>query len=161
MVTLQIRGVPIDLDLAVQRLKRDMRDDWYPDAIQYADLLDLDRLKTQFASFASSYVPTSAEQFNIPKSGFTLRYSLEPSLYDRLLYQALADNLINLFDPLLNDRVFSFRGTKLRDKYIFRPSVDAWLDFVRTVKAELDGTTKVLQICPSIKPRVRFGEFAT
>jgi hypothetical protein len=73
-----------------------------------------------------------------------LRYSLEPRLFDRVLYQALADYLIEIYDPLLSDRVFSFRRAERRDKYIFRPGVDAWLDFIRATKAEFDGTPQVL-----------------
>jgi len=92
----------------------------------------------------ATYAPRPSEQFNVPKPGFTLRYSLEPTFCDRVLYQSLADYLIGRYDPLLSPRVFSHRYAGERNKYIFCNVVGAWKAYVDTVKAELSGTTKIL-----------------
>jgi hypothetical protein len=75
---------------ATQRLAKDVRDDFWPDPIEFSDILSvpkrslIDRSETRFPS----YVPEqNAPLYQIPKANFTLRDSLQLSPFDRLVYK--------------------------------------------------------------------------
>ena len=88
---IQIEGVPFDLNLLVKHLKYDMRDDWFPDPLNYEDILKAEVITEKFAKYRKYknkiYNGFEARQYNIPKQGFVLRYALEMSLWDRIIYQ--------------------------------------------------------------------------
>lgn len=137
---------PLDFDLAIRRLKKDLRDDWFPDPLNYSDLLSAAVIRQHFAADPLRLRGQQSEQFNLPKQSFTLRYSLETSVFDRVLYQALADKLIEQYDPLLDTRVASHRLSTRDKRYMFHNGVEAWKSHIDAVKAELDNTSHVLLV---------------
>jgi len=132
--------------LAVKRLFKDMRDDWFVDPLMYKDFLDNKRVKKYFASDTGERFGHIAEQFNLPKAGFTLRYSLQTFVFDRLLYQALIDQLIELYDPLLLPICYSNRLRLGRGPFIFQDGVSSWRNFIQDVSVELESGKKVLLV---------------
>lgn len=135
-------NIEIDPKRAIARVQRDMRDDWFPDPLHFEDILRESHLKEKLKK--KPYTPTSSELFNIPKSNFSLRYSLETNVYDRIVYQGIADALIPHFDPCLSDHVFSHRFAGGEDKYMFKNAITAFQAYTETVREALEGTTKVL-----------------
>lgn len=137
-----IHALPLDYSLALNRIRLDMRDDWFPDAIGFRDLVNPARFIAQIN--ASSYKPQPAESFDLPKLGYTLRYSLETSFTDRVVYQAIVDTLIPHYDRQLSDTVYSHRFSQPDRWYMFRPFIDQWLNFIRVVREELGSGSRVL-----------------
>jgi hypothetical protein len=121
-------------------LRRDLRDDWFPDPLRSEDLLSggyIERvLAENLREHHGAFVPSERAVFNIPKSNFTLRYGLETSLPERALYQAIVARLIGPYDPLMPWTVFSHRASK-RGTDLFRLPVDSWKEFVGNVKSRL------------------------
>lgn len=130
---LEIEGAELDVELAVLRLKSDLRDDWFPDPLRFADLL---RPEAVAHHFENGYVPQGAVEVNVPKSGFTLRYSLEQTITDRIAYQALADSLEAL-DNALAPNVYGYRIRSGRAAQMFLSKVQAWIDFNSAIRVRL------------------------
>ncbi|MFH2108722.1 MAG: RNA-directed DNA polymerase [Chrysiogenia bacterium] len=125
-------------------LQRDIGDDWFQDPIYYKDFNVLDNDEIYFEKNIRNnfgrYKAKEKEIFQLPKADFTLRYSLETNYYDRIMYLCLALPLMRLFDPLLNNRVYSHRflGDK---KYLFLNPVKQWQKFEGIVRSEAQGKT--------------------
>ncbi len=137
----------LELSLAIKRVKKDFRDEWFADPLNYDDVLKTSHVREYFANTPAAINGEEAEQFNLPKHGFTLRYSLETSIYDKVLYQALIDKLIVEYDALLSPRVLSHRlSSSPKSVYIFKHGIEAWKRHLTAVKAELTGTRKVLLV---------------
>lgn len=148
---IKIEGIPFDFALIVKQLKQDMRDEWFPDSINYEDALDAESLAVKFGKYEKSkavkYNGLQSQQYNIPKQGFVLRYALETSLWDRLVYQGLARHLIQYCDRQLNTCVYSHRWSrKPSGKYLFRQPIEAWKDFQNTVKLKITNATPCLLV---------------
>jgi retron-type reverse transcriptase len=139
---IEIQGAELDLDLAVLRLKSDLRDDWFPDPLRFADMLTVDAVTEHFRD---QYTPQPAVEVNVPKSGFTVRYSLEQCIADRIIYQALADSLDHL-DAALAPPIYGFRIRPGRGGETFLPKVQAWMDFNNTVRLRLRDRQGVLLV---------------
>jgi len=136
---------PIDVDAVLLHLKQDMRDDWFPDCLQYEDLFYkknniTEKVEGKIVSGHGVYDTDIRFIHDIPKSTLGLRYSLETDFYDRFIYQAICSFLMPYFDPLISNRVFSHRYNEHRtkEKYIFKNRIDLWQNF--------EGITK-LGIC--------------
>lgn len=120
-----------------------MRDDWFPDPLGYEDLLRSgnpgDRIQKNFEENDGQYVPVARDIFNIPKPNFTVRYGLETSISDRIVYHALASSISVQIDPLIPPVIYSHRRDPFRrdERYLFRRSIAAWQDFVGSVRAAL------------------------
>lgn len=144
-MTVEIEGVELDIELAVLRLKSDLRDDWLRDPIGYADLLQPDAVARHFQL---PYQPQGADEVNVPKAGFTLRYSLEQSISDRIAYQAIVDSLEGL-DASLASSVYGYRIRPGRAALMFEPKVESWISFnngVRTRLRDSGGTVLVTDV---------------
>lgn len=127
-----------------------MNDDWFPDARKFDDILingNLQQLiNSNVTSNGGTYLASERAMLNIPKSNFTLRYTLETSILDRAIYLGLASNLIKYYDPLLPWNVFSHRlnQDKKPHKYLFKRGVKAWQDFVGVIQSEITNTNVLL-----------------
>ena len=53
----------LDFDLAVKRFKRDIRDDWFPDPLQFKDILDVNKIENYFSSDPRAFFGEVSEQF--------------------------------------------------------------------------------------------------
>lgn len=125
------------LDLNVGRvinhLRRDLRDDWFPDVLNYSDSLTVDFICSKLADLQQDplkgYLATKRVVRDIPKAGGALRYSLETTLIDRFVYQALVEELARPLDALQSSHVFSHRCNFGDRKEFFKPAVQQWSIF--------------------------------
>ncbi|MBI2471731.1 MAG: RNA-directed DNA polymerase [Planctomycetes bacterium] len=141
-----LEGQRFDINLMLKHLKYDLKDDWFQDSLNYNDALCRDTVEDYFSNYTRSasikYDFCESEQYNIPKQGFTLRYSLETNIYDRLVYQALAGYLIQFYDGILNPCVYGHRWcAKPNGRYIFKNHIDAWKSFVGEVTEEFNSSS--------------------
>ncbi len=158
-MTLDLGSLKIDEVVLLQQLRQDLKDDWFPDARAFEDVLASRQFETvlieNFAANAGAYKAPRADVLNVPKSNFTLRYALETSIADRALYQGLAAALAPYFDPLLPWQVFNHRlrakpgerdqGKRRSGKrYLFNGAIESWRNFIGSVQSSLDGTTTLL-----------------
>ncbi len=149
-MTINLGSISFDEAILLRQLRQDMRDDWFPDALAFDDLLrpgsPRERIEANFDQNHGEYVPFDRDVFNVPKSNFTVRYGLETGVNDRLVYHGLAANISRFIDPLIPWYVFSHRRDRYRDdgRYLFRRSIGAWQDFVGAVRAQVTTGTVLL-----------------
>ncbi len=137
-MNIEIGQVSLDSSLLNARLRVDLRDDWFPDPLGYEDMfsegLIAEILNTNYEQNHGTYVASNRTLYNIPKTGFTLRYALETSLSDRALYHGLVSFLMPFYDAHIPWNVFSHRydyeKERSRNKYLFKPSIESWKNFV-------------------------------
>lgn len=140
---IKIGGIEFNLEIALKRLKQDIRDDWFPDFLEFNDLFnDTNYFITQLKKYFNSndlYEPSPALHFDIPKPGFTIRYSSETNIIDRLIYQACIDFIAPELDKIHSGSIYSHRiNTDWSNKYLFKYAVDEWNKFLSDTKIELD-----------------------
>ena len=149
-MSLSLGPINCEEEILIRHIERDLMDDWFPDPRKYKDIFEnktihflIDKNIKQNAG-----VYQAADRFvlNVPKPNFTLRYGLETSISDRVLYHGLTSYLIPLYDPLLPWSVFSHRYNKDHkpEKYLFKRGVKAWVDFVGNVKAATESNDVLL-----------------
>ncbi|UAL12549.1 RNA-directed DNA polymerase [Caulobacter segnis] len=149
-MTISLGTISFDEAILLRQLRQDMRDDWFPDALGYEDLMrsgdPRSRIEQNFTANHGRYVPTSRDVFNIPKPNFTVRYGLETSICDRVVYHALASSISVHIDPLIPPVIYSHRRDPHRrdERYFFRRSIAAWQDFVGSVRADLQPGEQLL-----------------
>lgn len=133
-----------------KQFRSDLKDDWFPDPRGFDDMIESGIVKRcveeNFTLNQGRYSAAASTLFNLPKPNFTLRYALEMSIQDRILYQGAAAHLLPAFDPCLDWKIFSHRfdpnGNLQRS--MFKPHVASWKNFVGGVKAALgDGSVLV------------------
>lgn len=139
----KIGGVTYNLEITLKRLKQDIRDDWFPDFLEFTDLFNnkqyfIDQL-TKYFNINDMYEPGGSLHFDIPKPGFTIRYSSETHIIDRLIFQACVDKLGPELDKIHSGAVYSHRiNSDKNDKYFFRYAVEEWNKFLSDTQIELD-----------------------
>jgi retron-type reverse transcriptase len=139
----KIGGIEYNLDIALKRLKQDLRDDWFPDFLEFRDVFEnkiyfLEQLK-KYTESNELYEPSPALHFDIPKPGYTIRYSSETNIIDRLIYQACVDFIAPELDKIHSASIYSHRvNSDWGNKYFFRYAVDEWNKFLSDTKIELD-----------------------
>lgn len=132
----QALGFPIQFNVVLQHLRQDMRDDWYFDCLQYADLFENPSeakraIISLLQEWNGTYCGTRSVVRNIPKKGYGERYGLETDFFDRFIYQAICSFLIPYYDGLLSHRVLSYRydPSPQNQKYLFKPKISRWFTF--------------------------------
>jgi hypothetical protein len=149
-MSLIIDHLEIDEKTISKQIKEDLKDDWFPDTLDFSDYFQnqflVQRIAQNFKENGGKYVPSTRYLLNIPKSNFTLRYALETGLPDRAVYHAIALQLQSYFDRLISWQVYSHRRKtnsdntdqkRSKNKYTFRNSIKAWADFVGCVNENL------------------------
>lgn len=144
--TIDLLAFPIDVDAVLQHLHRDMRDDWFEDALQHRDLFS-NKSKPSLREVLSEvllegngrYVPAQSNVCDIPKKGLGVRYALETDFYDRFIYQAICSFLIPYYDPLLSHRVLGHRFDQRNrvEKDLFKGRIELWQTFEGVTKTAL------------------------
>jgi len=142
---IELGGFSLDMNVVVRQLKQDLQDDWYPDPLNYEDILTPEiagnLIESCFETHHGLYVPDTRVELNIPKQGFVLRYSLEMSIQDRLYYQALAGELVSFYDPLFPNQVLNHRlavnSSSREERYLFKPAIPQWEHFQGYVREEV------------------------
>lgn len=132
----RLLGFPVELGLVLKHLKQDMRDDWYFDTLQYKDFFDSEDACRQvitesYEAGHGLYMADRPTVRGIPKKGYAERYALETDFFDRFIYQAAATFIIPYIDPMLSNRVLSYRFEKypLDKKYLFKNKIERWNTF--------------------------------
>ena len=146
---IQISGFPSVKRKQVARyLQYDIDDDWFQDPIRYADYIKMKKELEYFITNSKKnrgiYLPAKSELFVVPKSNFTVRYSLETDYYERWLYFYLVIPMIKKFDSLLPRQVYNHRYNSYDDRYIFFNRVYQWTKFEGIVRSQLRHNNKVL-----------------
>jgi hypothetical protein len=140
---LNLLDLGLNWKLALQRVAKDMRDDFWPDPLGFKDLLGSDDASaSRLEPLLKHYEPHRGASYHIPKANFTIRDSIYISAVDRLVYQALIDRLIVHIDPLLSPGVFSHRLRSPNAKWIFYSGVEQWKKFLAAVKFEVHARPK-------------------
>jgi len=143
LTKIKIGGIEYNLEIALKRLKQDLRDDWFPDFLEFKDIFEnkayfLEQLR-KYAESNKLYEPSPALHFDIPKPGFTIRYSSETNIVDRLIYQACIDFIAPDLDKIHSPSIYSHRiNSDWGNKYLFKYAVDEWNKFLLDAKIELD-----------------------
>lgn len=118
----------LNLNIAWNRVLKDMSDDPYPDLLHYKDVQTVwDDFRDNLVADVSSgnvYRPQLYKPIEIPKRNFSLRPAGAMHIRDRLLYQAIADFLAPHFTP--EDPVFSYRLASPTSSWMFLPGVEQW-----------------------------------
>jgi hypothetical protein len=141
---MQFGALTLDPSVISKQLRGDMKDDWFFDPLNYADMLNEATLEgivqANFEKNAGLYESCERHVFNVPKPNFTLRYALETSLSDRFLYHGLVAHLVPFYDKLLGPSVYSHRYDydKPDERYLFKRGIPAWGDFIGSVKSALE-----------------------
>lgn len=140
-----ILAFPIEVDVVLKHLHRDMRDDWFEDVLQHRDLFSNktalhEVLHELLINGNGRYGASRRHVYDIPKNGYGIRYSLETDFYDRFIYQAICSYLMPFFDPLLSHRVlghrFNTRGHL--GKELFKGRIDLWQTFEGVTRTAFD-----------------------
>jgi len=125
----------LDWTLAVERVSRDIRDDFFPDPILYSDFLrHRSEVIPLIEKVAPDYRPSESCNFNVPKATLALRHSIELGPIDRIVYQALVDPLVEILDPRFSDRSFSHRLRGPRESFMFLHGVSQWKKFCEAIR---------------------------
>jgi Reverse transcriptase (RNA-dependent DNA polymerase) len=128
----------LDWKLAVQRVAKDVRDDFWTDPLAFTDLLSSgESASARLEPLLKSYRPRPGVSYCIPKSNFTIRDSIHISALDRIVYQALIDPIVLVIDSMLSANVFSHRLRTPPTKWMFHSGVSQWKKFTDTVKMQL------------------------
>ncbi|MGJ8657662.1 MAG: RNA-directed DNA polymerase [Akkermansiaceae bacterium] len=118
----------LDIPLALKRVKKDMRDDWFADPRGFNDMLVLENINDWLDT---NPIVQRTEHFNIPKPAFVVRSAHEIFIYERILYQALIDRFSNDYDDLLSPHVYSHRIRPGENSYMFLDTIEGWKNFNR------------------------------
>jgi hypothetical protein len=135
---LNLLELGLDWGLAARRLRIDIRDDFWPDPLGFKDILRpqsnwLHRMESHLAA----YRPRRGASYAIPKANFTIRDSIHITPLDRLVYQALVDQLIPFVDPKISPTVFSHRLRQSDAEWIFLSPVQQWKQFHDAVRSAI------------------------
>ena len=142
--------VQLDEQSLFKQLRHDLKDDWFPDALDYDDLFEDSLLSNHisdiFTENSGRFTASKRSIFNIPKSNFTIRYALETGLADRAIYHGLVSFLVPRLDPLIPWNVFNHRHDAAdgRSRYMFRRAIPAWRDFAGVVENATTGQSVLL-----------------
>ncbi len=138
----QINDSCLDLNIAIERTKNDMNDDWFYDSLQYIDLLNSDYLYKQLEEYfyEKKYKASTAEKFYVPKNNFTLREAYILPLIDRIIYMGIVGELAELIDNSLIPNVFASRYNKISKKNLLVNGVEQWIKLKYQISQELNTT---------------------
>lgn len=142
---LDLGNFSCDLKRIFRFIRKDMTDDWLKDPLNFDDRLNNEVVFQYFHDNIKEnggiYKPSSRIVVNLPKNQFTLRYSLETNIFDRIAYHIFGTFLIEHFDKLIPNRVFSHRFNKLEFKkknprYLFYNPIEQWKKFHEFVRID-------------------------
>lgn len=123
----------IDATLVTNQLRSDLQDDWFPDPLAYADVLDANYLSARVEELQTSsgglYRSRHRTERNVPKANGAQRYTLEIDLVDRFVYHALVLEIAPTLDTLLGGSVFGQRVERVENRFrkrLLKAPVGAW-----------------------------------
>lgn len=137
----RIGMLQFDARRVVKQLKQDMKDDWFPDPLVYADCMTVEFFRQKIVDLeqkgGGTYEARPRFVRNVPKHGGALRYSLEMDVVDRFVYHALVVEISSALDALLAPVVFSHR-VEVHDgrskRQLFKAPVGQWQLFLECAR---------------------------
>lgn len=140
----QINNSYLDLNIAIERTRTDMNDDWYYDSLQYIDLLNSDYLYAELEEYfyKNSYKASKAEKFYIPKNNYTLREAYILPLIDRIIYMGIAGELGELIEDSLIPNVYASRYNRIKQNCLLINGVEQWLKLKYKISQEISKKDK-------------------
>lgn len=140
----QINGAFLDLNIAIERTKTDMNDDWFYDSLQYIDLLHPDYLYAQLNDYfyEHHYKASEAEKFYIPKNNFTLREAYILPFIDRIIFMGIVGELGELIDNSIIPNVFASRYNRIKRQNLLINGVEQWLKLKYKISQEVNKKNK-------------------
>tara|TARA_B100002049_G_C16082024_1_gene377678 strand:- start:1702 stop:4092 length:2391 start_codon:yes stop_codon:yes gene_type:complete len=139
-----INGAFLDLNIAIDRTKTDIKDDWFYDSLQYIDLLHPDYLYSQLDNYfyEHKYKASEAEKFYVPKNNFTLREAYILPFIDRIIYTAIVGELGELIDNSLIPNVFAARYNRVKRNHLLINGVEQWIMLKYKISQEINKKIK-------------------
>lgn len=140
----QINEAYLDLNIAIERTRTDMNDDWFYDSLQYIDLLHPDYLYAQLEGYfyENKYKASEAEKFYIPKNNFTLREAYILPFIDRVIFMGIVGELGELIDRSLIPNVFASRYNRIKQNSLLINGVEQWLKLKYKISQEVNKKDK-------------------
>jgi hypothetical protein len=130
----------LNLKRAIKRVKNDILDDAMSDVVRYRDFFgEEESILEMISSKLEDVRRYRAEEgyfIDIPKSGFTLRPASLPRFVDRIIYQALADNFLEVYIP--ESCVYSNLPDTNDSSYMFQRGVKLWVQMNQKIRKEAE-----------------------
>lgn len=139
--SIDLAALNLDWDRATARFKKDVRDDFFPDPLHYRDLFTALRPGAAKILALDDYAPEMSENWDAPKSNFTLRHCINIGPVDRLVYQALVDALAAECDAKFLDCSYAYRLRSADDAEMYKSFVAQNAAFHGAVRARLQTDT--------------------
>lgn len=124
----QINNVKLNLELAMNKVRIDSKDDWFHDPLNFVDLSNYDFLFDYFGENfeGKEFVCTVAETFFLPKKSYTLRKAMVLSYPDRIFYTSLVQVLGLSMDNCIKPFVYSARYNTQQSGGLIISGVEQW-----------------------------------
>lgn len=148
----RVNGVVLDIWKAIGNIRKDLNDDWFIDPVRSRDMLHSETTYRELVENMKqgNFIPQSAEQFVVPKQGFTIRKATQITFLDRVVYQAVVDYLaFELDNKVLLGNVYAARynyNRKTSQDYFLINSVEQWRKFQYQIHSELNDTSSHLVV---------------
>lgn len=130
----------LDLKRAIKRVKNDILDDAMSDVIRYRDYFGEEEIIIEMISSkledVRQYRAEEGYFIDIPKPGFTLRPASLPRFIDRIIYQAVADNFLEVYEP--ESCVCSNLPNSNDSSYMFQRGVNLWVQMNQNIRKEAE-----------------------
>jgi hypothetical protein len=127
----------LNLELAWRRLKNDFFNDFIHDLIELKDVeFDIkETLRNIRIKIDDGYQPSNLLRIDQPKSGFTLRPGSTMVPEDRIVYQAIIDNISYQAEEPPKEACYSYRISKVRyGPRLFRFWRNLWLEMRKSLR---------------------------
>ncbi len=140
----------LKLEVALDWLKEDCKDDFYPDNFCYKDLVKSSSAFLEARKHRILQVETFPSLMShTPKKSGALREAIWLSPEHRILYLSTLQHLIPKLDPKMPNEVYSYRLDSINDSncYPFKNKMDRWKSFENDFRAAcLDISTKAILV---------------
>lgn len=131
---------PYDVEQAWQYVKRvDVSELWVPEVVRFHDFIDQPQaviLEAAERLASGRFMP--ALKLDVPKTVASNRPGVMLDMADRLAYQAVVGSLAESIDSAISRSVYSSRLSN-DHRYFFKRPSNAWKEFSRAVRSDIDG----------------------
>ncbi|MFC1645131.1 RNA-directed DNA polymerase [Patescibacteria group bacterium] len=120
-----------EIKKAIRYVKYDIIDDFWPDILEYKDLLDCDFSEINF----DEYAPNDTFFLDVPKLNLILRPAQYVDFWDRVYYQLIVNRFAKNIDSKLSPcgSSFGYRTSKSDSKFVVN-GVNSWKNWQEKTK---------------------------
>lgn len=129
----------LEIEIGANWLEWDTKDDFFPDPINYADIIENSRQYLDSRKHRLLQIDTLPHWFEyLPKKSKMLREGIFLHPTHRILYLAILRHFLHKIDIKLNPSVYSYRprDPNNMDEYPFGNSIDRWKLFINNFRKE-------------------------